>query len=149
MADKIFTLKRSAFRETYTIGHLFAPDGSYFCDTLEDKDRNITSDMPLDEIKNIKVYGRTAIPYGKYGLSIIYWGKFKNYYPILNNVPAFAGVLIHGGVTSADTLGCVLLGENKVVGKLVNSYKYIRSITKKIKEYLNDGDDVYIEIIKK
>lgn len=147
--EQIFILKRSAFRDTYTIGHLYNPDGTYFCDTLEDKDRKLTSDMPLADIKKIKIYGQTAIPCGKYRLTIFYWQKYQNNYPLLNNVPAFSGILIHGGHSDIDTLGCVLLGENKIVGKLINCSKYVRSITKKIQDYIAQGDKVFIQIIKK
>ena len=44
------TLKRIAKRNTYTIGKLYI-DGKYFCDTIEDKDRGLTQNMPLSEIK--------------------------------------------------------------------------------------------------
>ncbi len=147
--EQIFTLKRSAFRNTYTIGHLYNPDGSYFCDTLEDKDRSLSSKMPLDEIKQKKIYGQTAIPYGKYKISVYYWQPYKNNYPLLNNVPAFQGILIHGGADAEDTLGCILLGENKIIGKLINCKKYVRNITSIIEEYIKNGDKAYIEIVKK
>ena len=58
-------LKRIAKRSTYTIGRLYI-DGVYFCDTLEDTDRGLTSEMSEAEIKRIKVYGQTAIPTGTY-----------------------------------------------------------------------------------
>lgn len=48
------TLKRIAKRPTYTIGKLYI-DGKYFCDTIEDKDRGLTQNMPLSEIKKKKV----------------------------------------------------------------------------------------------
>ena len=48
-------LKRIALKETYTIGHLYV-DGKYFCDTCEDKVRDLSKEQ--------KVYGETAIPYG-------------------------------------------------------------------------------------
>jgi len=47
-------LKRIAKRPTYTIGKLYIDD-KYFCDTIEDKDRGITQDTPLEQIKKIKV----------------------------------------------------------------------------------------------
>ena len=50
----IITVKRIAKRPTYTIGKLYI-DGKYFCDTIEDKDRGLTQNMPLSEIKKKKV----------------------------------------------------------------------------------------------
>ena len=46
-------VKRIAKRPTYTIGKLYI-DGKYFCDTIEDKDRGLTQNMPLSEIKKKK-----------------------------------------------------------------------------------------------
>ena len=55
--------------DTYTIGKLYI-DGIYFCDTLEDKDRGLTSDMSLSEIQSIKIKGNTCIPYGQYQVTL-------------------------------------------------------------------------------
>ena len=52
------TVKRTQLTDNYTTGHLYI-NGEYFCDTLEDKVRKLTS------IEG-KVYGRTAIPSGTY-----------------------------------------------------------------------------------
>ncbi len=63
------TLKRVAKKPTYTIGRLYI-DGVYFCDTLEDKDRGLTNDMSLQEIKAKKVYSKTAIPSDTYDVTV-------------------------------------------------------------------------------
>ena len=62
-------LKRIAKRETYTIGHLYI-DGVYFCDTLEDCDRGLRQDMSLPVIRAKKRAGVTAIPTGRYKVTL-------------------------------------------------------------------------------
>ena len=124
-------------KATYTIGRLYV-EGVYVSDVLEDKDRGLTQNTPTTEIYKKKVYGQTAIPKGRYRVdmntvstkfryrnwALPYGGKL----PRLLNVPGFAGVLIHVGNSPADTYGCVLVGENKQKGKVVNSTKCFRDL---------------------
>jgi hypothetical protein len=114
------TLKRIAKKDTYTIGKLYIDD-IYFCDALEDKDRCLNGDMSEEEIIKIKVKGETAIPTGIYNISITYSHKFKRDMPLIENVKGFAGIRIHAGNTDKDSEGCILVGENKVIGKVINS----------------------------
>lgn len=114
----------------YTIGKLFI-NGIYECDTLEDQDRGLTSQMSLEEIKAKKVYGVTAIPTGTYSINMTTvspkfkdraWAKpYKGILPRLENVKGYEGVLIHVGNKAEDTLGCILVGENKIKGQVINS----------------------------
>lgn len=113
-------LKRIFRGDTYTIGHLYI-NGEYFSDTLEDTDRGLSSNMTEEEIQKIKIYGRTAIPKGRYKIEVTYSPKFKRYLPILLNVKGFSGIRIHSGNTAEDTLGCLLVGYNKVKGQVINS----------------------------
>ena len=113
-------LKRIAKKDTYTIGKLYI-DGEYFCDTIEDTDRGLTQTMTDAQIKSKKVYGQTAIPTGTYRVIISYSNKFKRQMPLLLNVPGFLGIRIHSGNTEKDTEGCLIVGKNKVVGKVIES----------------------------
>lgn len=137
-------VKRIAKRSTYTIGRLYI-DGVKQCDTLEDTDRGLKQDMPLSEIQKKKVYGKTAIPTGTYELVVTYSNKFKQYMPLLLNVPGYSGVRIHSGNTDADTLGCILVGENKAVGKVLNSRATYHALFEKINDACKNGK-VYITI---
>lgn len=114
------TLNRIAKRDSYTIGKLYI-DGQYFCDTLEDKDRGLNQLTSLSQISSKKIYGQTAIPTGTYKIIISYSNRFKKYMPLLLNVPGFSGIRIHTGNTSADTDGCILVGKNKAIGKVLES----------------------------
>ncbi|NLZ94625.1 MAG: hypothetical protein GX921_02220, partial [Bacteroidales bacterium] len=97
----------------YTIGHLYIND-KYFCDTLEDKVRQ------LDSIED-KIKHKTAIPEGKYKVVVTMSPKFKRLLPLLLNVPFFEGIRIHRGNDENDTSGCIIVGENKIKGKVINS----------------------------
>jgi len=114
----------------YTIGKLYI-NCVYECDTLEDVDRGLTSQMLLDEIKAKKIYGNTAIPTGTYIVNMNtispkfkdrIWAKpYKGILPRLENVKGYEGVLIHVGNDQEATSGCILVGENKVKGQVINS----------------------------
>lgn len=113
-------LNRIAKKAKYTIGKLYIND-QYFCDTLEDTDRGLTQSMTEQQIGSKKVYGETAIPTGTYRIIISYSNKFKKQMPLLLNVPGFSGIRIHSGNTEKDSLGCILVGKNKAVGKVLES----------------------------
>lgn len=140
-------LKRIAKKTNYTIGKLYI-DGQYFADTIEDKDRGLTQNMPLSEIKKVKIPNETAIPTGTYNVTInVISPKFskKDFYkknadggrvPRLLNTPGFEGILIHCGSDQNSSSGCIIVGENKIVGKVVNSqntfiklYKILKNST--------------------
>ena len=115
-------VKREYKKKDYTIGKMYI-NGEYFCDTLEDTDRGLKQDMPLSELKELKEYGRTAIPTGEYFLTNEYSNRFKKMLPLIHNVPAFEGVRIHSGNTHEDTEGCILVGKNRAKGKVLDSRK--------------------------
>ena len=133
------TLKRIALRSEYTIGKLYV-DGEYVCDTIEDAVRDLDKDGKFAN-GEVKIPGKTAIPYGRYEITMkvkspkysnfskYSWAKkYDGYLPRLLNVPHFDGVLIHVGNSALDSEACVLVGENKVVGKVINSVNTFRHL---------------------
>lgn len=136
---------RFARRDTYTIGHL-SIFGEVFSDTLEDRDRGLTQSMPKTEITAKKVYGRTAIPTGTYKVSVQYWSKYKINVPYLHDVPGYTGILIHNGSSDADTLGCILVGENRVKGRLTNGRIYMQNLTTLCQRAIKAGKPVRITV---
>ena len=123
-------VKRKAFEQDYTIGKLYI-DGVAFCDTLEDCDRGLTQEMPLDDIKAKKIYGKTAIPKGTYDIDMNTvspkfkdrsWAKpYGGKLPRLIGVKGFEGVLLHVGNSASDSSGCLLCGKNTIVGMVTDS----------------------------
>jgi hypothetical protein len=136
----------------YTIGSLYI-DNKYFCDTLEDVDRGLDYKMTLSEIKSKKIQDQTAIPTGVFKVSLHEislrfknrpWAiKYDGKIPRLIDVPGFDGVLIHPGNTPSDTSGCILVGQNKIKGKVVNS---VSTFDKLMNELLKDNDNIVLTI---
>lgn len=127
-------LKRIAYRPAYTIGKLYV-DNVYFCDTLEDTVRDLNREPKIPE--------RTAIPAGEYQVIVNRSPKFGRELPRLLDVPHFEGILIHRGNTAEDSAGCILVGENKAVGKVINSTGYEERLVKLLK----GEDDITIEVV--
>lgn len=139
----------------YTIGKLYI-NGKEFCDTLEDKDRGLSSTQSLNDIKIRKVYGQTAIPTGTYVVEMTYsskftgraWGKkYKGRVPQLLNVKGFEGVRIHPLNTAKDTLGCIGVGKNTSKGMITNSTAYYyKLLDDHILPALNKGERITLTI---
>ena len=140
-------LRRKFKGETYTIGDLYI-DGEFFCNTLEDKVR----DLPLlcyDTPQGInckckeKVYAETAIPCGTYKVTISHSPRFKRKLPRLHDVPHFLGILIHNGNHKEHSSGCILVGNNRVKGMVLESM----ATMKKLMVILNKESDIEIVIV--
>lgn len=153
----VITVERKWKKETYTIGNLYV-NGQKFCNTMEDKDRHLTQNTPLQKIKEVKIADVTAIPTGTYNVRMdIVSPKFslKPFYfsnchggkvPRLENVPGFQGVLIHVGNTARDSSGCVLVGKNDVVGMVTNSKATFLKLYNKMYEAYKKGEKITITI---
>ncbi len=132
-------LKRRYKGSKYTIGSLYI-DGKWFSDTLEDTDRNLSSNMSEEEIKKIKIKNKTAIPTGTYKVNMNtvsprfkdrVWAKpYKGIVPRLMKVPGYDGVLIHPGSNAESTSGCVLVGRNTIKGMLTQSQNTFHALMK-------------------
>lgn len=147
-------VKRIYTNDTYTISHIYA-DGSYVCDGLEDADRGLDQSMTEAELIKMKVKSRTAIPTGKYKVLMdVISPKFskKEYYkkicggkvPRIVDVKNFLGILIHVGNTHTDTAGCLLVGYNKIKGRLVNSKEAFEKLYRMMKIADSIGETIWI-----
>lgn len=119
-------------KDTYTVGNVYV-NGTFFSNSLEDKDRGLSYTMSLEQIAQRKVYGETAIPTGTYEIKMTYsskfatraWGrKYQGKVPELLNVKGFSGVRVHPGNFARDTLGCILIGKNSIKGMVTQSASY-------------------------
>ena len=149
------TIKRTALRSSYTLGKLYI-DGQFFCSTLEDLDRGLTQDMPLNLIKSLKIPGETAIPKGTYKVTLdVVSPKFSKYpfyikvcegkLPRLIDVKGYEGVLIHvadGIKRDALLQGCIGIGNLSSEEYLINGKQVFTEFYNRIK-----GNDVELEIL--
>lgn len=148
MVDMEIKIKREFFNSNNTIGSMFV-NGSFFGYTLEDKDRGLKDTMSVSEIKLRKVFGQTAIPYGRYEVILNYSNRFKKIMPLLLNVKGFEGVRIHGGNTDQNTLGCPLLGLKKNENGIYDCATINNKLIALIKaEAQKENSKIYVEITK-
>ena len=146
-------LTRIAKQKTYTIGRLemskgFDSDGApidstYLCDTLEPTWRDYKHGA-------YKMKGKSAIPDGRYAVVISYSPKFRCWLPILLGGPEFnsawKGIRIHAGNTANDTEGCILVGKNREVGKVLDSRLWLHRVIRAISNAKERGEAVHITI---
>lgn len=117
-------LKRVNRADRYTEGRL-SFDGRHVCDTVEDTDRDANRNGRLDTGET-KVYGETAIPNGRYRVTLEYSPRLSPRYggrriPTIHGVPGFEGIRMHTGNTAADSNGCPLVGIRSGAGVLSRS----------------------------
>ena len=147
-------LVREDFTKESTIGSLYV-NGIFECYILEDTDRGLTDEMSVQQIENIKQYGVTAIPYGRYQIKRTKSERFskeKGYtviMPLLLNTKGFKGIRIHIGNFPKDTLGCLLCGRKKGVNQIMESTKATQQLEKKIEGAELNGEEVWITIVKR
>jgi len=115
-----------------TIGEMFV-DGEWECFTLEDVVRNGT-----------KIQGETAIPAGSYQVIINYSLRFKRDMPLLLNVPGFEGIRIHSGNTDEDTEGCILVGQERGIDRIMKSKAAFNALFAKMVAAQEEGITITI-----
>lgn len=141
-------IKREFFNSTNIIGSMYV-NGALFGYTLEDKDRGLKDTMSVSEIKIRKIFGETAIPYGRYEVILSYSNRFKKVMPLLLNVKGFEGVRIHGGNTDKNTLGCPLLGAKRNDNGIYDCATVNNKLIALIKaEAQKENSKIYVEITK-
>ena len=135
MSDLIFLSKRLWYTPNSTISEVFVGN-EYQCFFLE------------DPVREVKVPGKTAIPYGRYEIVTSFSNRFQTMLPLLLNVPNFEGVRIHPGNTPGDTEGCLLPGlrDPKAPDVVTDSRRMFNLIFARIKTGLESGK-VFIDIV--
>ena len=158
-------LTRIAKRRGYTIGRLAIlkeeseeyrtyQTEEYFCDTLEPTVLELKTTVPKETVlrspTKLASLKPVAIPEGRYALVITWSPKFKMWLPLLLGGPDFnrlwQGIRIHAGNTAKDTQGCILVGRNQIVGRVLESRKWLYELKQKIVEAKAKGEAVWLTI---
>lgn len=134
----MFTLQRNVFDDEFTLGELLR-DGKHFAFTCEDTDREL-------EKGGVKVPGKSAIPRGKYRLTATMSNRFKKILPLVEGVPGFSGVRIHGGNTSKDTEGCPLIGERRTANGVAGCAAPVAALIRVIVDTEAAGGKCFLEV---
>jgi len=137
-------LIRSIYTERATAGELYAPAG-WRCYTLEDTVRGY----------GIKVPGSTAIPAGRYLLTVTHSERFGRDMVMISNCDngdelsaggiAFKGLRLHGGNTHEHTDGCILVAKNRISDSVIQGTQEAM-ITELVRKATGDS---WIEIINR
>ncbi len=141
-------LERKIHNENSTEGNLYV-NGKWFCHTIEDRVRA----KPGEWKKELKVYGKTAIPYGIYPVLVTWSNRFKRPLTGVFNVPDFTGIRIHNGSSENSSAGCIIVSYKNDDGdgsnnRLINDPKAMNDLCDMVQEAQKKGK-VYIHIVDK
>jgi|SRR5271165_3343777 len=128
------TVKRWPSDAVSTEGQMFI-DGQPFGYTLE------------NPVRDVKIMDHTAIPAGRYQVSIGMSPHFGRLMPRVLNVPNFTGVLIHMGNIPRDTEGCILVGWQRGTDMVGDSDAAFNQLYDQINDAINAGEQVWLTIL--
>lgn len=148
-------IERYDYGKDYTQGRVFV-DGMYFGESMEPYSRHLSNSMPLSEIKKKKIAGKTAIPTGRYKVTLAVSSRLKNRsyakkyggkFPLLNNVPGFSGILLHPLNRGPESAGCLGVGEYFKPGLIARATQgHYDLMDYYLVPAINKGQEVYITI---
>lgn len=157
--ELLVTVKRGVAKgKDFVISQLLL-NGEPFCYTLEDVDRGLKDSMSLEQIKQLKVKDKTAIPTGKYEIDMdtvspafskkAFYQNIGGKLPRLKGVKGYDGVLIHVGNYVTDSSGCLLVGDsyNGTKGTVNNSKATFTKLYAKLDEAHKQGKKISINIV--
>lgn len=127
-------IQRLPSDEHRTHGDLFV-DGQWMAYTLE------------DVVRAVKIKGETAIPAGRYRVTLEHSPRFGPNTITIRDVPGFTGVRIHGGNTEHDTDGCPLVGLERTATGIRNCKPALDELKQEIGAALQAGEQVWLDIV--
>lgn len=152
----LLELQREPSQWGATYGKL-SVDDTFHCDMLEDQIRELpqqASESPDQWVARWKISGATAIPAGRYQITLDYSARFKRLMPHIVNVPGFDGIRLHSGQTAAQTEGCLLTGSARQdfgskgahIPGLVSCRIAFDALFEKLKAAFGNEEEIIIEV---
>lgn len=136
-------LTRTKYMDDRTIGALNVGD-MWRCWTLEDKFREVAG----EPVEQWKIHGKTAIPEGRYRVTLEDSPRFGKNTLTLLDVPGFQYIRMHGGNTPENTEGCILVGQDwdETTGNILRSQAALKELKSVVIEAINEGVSAWITI---
>lgn len=131
-------LNRYQMPKGRTIGKFIIP-GVINCFSLEDEDRFL-------ETGGFKFPGKTAIPRGRFRVTIDWSERSSRLAIHILDVPQFEGIRIEAGNKPEDTAGCVLVGLDVLGGELIQSVAALKIVTIAVLGAILRREEVWITI---
>lgn len=145
-------LERKIHNKESTEGNLYIKETGkqwrWFSHVIED----VVRAKPGEWKKELKVYAKTAIPYGRFPVKVTWSPKFKRRLTAILNVPDYEGIRIHNGRNEKSSAGCPIIGyinddgPQGIKNCLVNDPKAMNDLCKLI-EAAQVSEPVWIEIV--
>ena len=138
-------IRRRQTKNDTTFGQWFI-DGVFECHTLEDAVREVDG----EPVHLWKIDGDTAIPSGRYRLSLEFSPRFGADTITVHDVPGFEGVRVHAGNDAGDTEGCPIVGDHINTAARTISGGAVRGVLKRLKAKIAAaiaaGEDVWLMV---
>lgn len=130
-------------REGFTLGEIRYGhfDSARVCYTVEDQDRRL-------EEGHGKVYGKSAIPTGRYRLTIYQSPRRGDTCILLNHVAAFSGVEIHAANHAEELLGCIAPGTVRTLDGVGNSRIALSGLITELRRLTMRGVAVWLNVTR-
>ena len=142
--ERYITIVRDTLLKESTSGRFFTDDGAVRGFTLEPHAIDWTTDK--------KLRGHTAIPCGRYRVSLYYSPRQKEEVALLAGVPHFTMVEIHVGNFPKDTQGCILVGTERTIHETLGqvhvfwSRKVFTDLMIWIRKHIEKGDTIWLVV---
>lgn len=132
------TLIRASFGPDYCLGQFFTP-WHFLSFSQEDRDRHL-------ETGGRKEDGATAIPRGRYRLTVTHCERLQCDTPQLLDVPGFKAARIYAAASKLESDGCIRLGMQKRTDSVHDGARALTRLIEFIRNAESQNDTVWVVV---